>query len=153
MVFSAQAAGGARWCLETAAEHARTRQQFGRPIGQFQGVKHRLADMLVAVEQAVAVAWDAAVMIDRGAHLRAFRLVPVPAAAEDDNEPARREFAQRLEDIGQRVVRVGVIDENAELPLDGRSLQAAGHVGRIRQRGHGVAHRDADRRRRGDCRQ
>ena len=68
VVFSAQAAGGARWCLETAAEHARTRQQFGRPIGQFQGVKHRLADMLVAVEQAVAVAWDAAVMIDRGAH-------------------------------------------------------------------------------------
>ena len=63
VVFSAEAAGGARWCLETAAEHARTRQQFGRPIGQFQGVKHRLADMLVAVEQAVAVTWDAAVVV------------------------------------------------------------------------------------------
>jgi alkylation response protein AidB-like acyl-CoA dehydrogenase len=68
VVFAAEAAGGARWCLETAAEHARTRQQFGRPIGQFQGVKHRLADMLVAAEQAVAVTWDAAVMIDRYAH-------------------------------------------------------------------------------------
>jgi alkylation response protein AidB-like acyl-CoA dehydrogenase len=64
VVFSAEAAGGARWCLETAAEHARTRQQFGRPIGQFQGVKHRLADMLVAVEQAVAATWDAATVID-----------------------------------------------------------------------------------------
>ena len=68
VVFAAEAAGGARWCLETAAEHARTRQQFGRSIGQFQGVKHRLADMLVAAEQAVAVTWDAAVMIDRYAH-------------------------------------------------------------------------------------
>jgi alkylation response protein AidB-like acyl-CoA dehydrogenase len=64
VVFSAEAAGGARWCLETAAEHARTREQFGRPIGQFQGVKHRLADMLVTVEQAVAATWDAAVVAD-----------------------------------------------------------------------------------------
>ena len=51
---------GARWCLDTAADHARTRAQFGRPIGQFQGVKHRLADMLVSVEQVVAATWDAA---------------------------------------------------------------------------------------------
>ncbi|HEY4704038.1 MAG TPA: acyl-CoA dehydrogenase family protein, partial [Streptosporangiaceae bacterium] len=36
------------------------RQQFGRPIGQFQAVKHRLADMLVRVEQITALAWDAA---------------------------------------------------------------------------------------------
>ncbi len=64
VVFSAEAAGGARWCLDVAAEHARTRQQFGRPIGQFQGVKHRLADMLVAVEQAVAATWDAATVVD-----------------------------------------------------------------------------------------
>lgn len=64
VVFSAEAAGGARWCLDVAAEHARTREQFGRPIGQFQGVKHRLADMLVAVEQAVAATWDAATVVD-----------------------------------------------------------------------------------------
>jgi alkylation response protein AidB-like acyl-CoA dehydrogenase len=64
IVASAEAVGGARWCVETAAEHARTRQQFGRPIGQFQGVKHRLADMLVSVEQAVAATWDAAMAAD-----------------------------------------------------------------------------------------
>ncbi len=64
VVASAEAAGGARWCLDTAAEHARTRHQFGRPIGQFQGIKHRLADMLVAVEQAVAATWDAASALD-----------------------------------------------------------------------------------------
>jgi alkylation response protein AidB-like acyl-CoA dehydrogenase len=60
LVASAEAVGGARWCLDAAAEHARNRQQFGRPIGQFQGVKHRLADMLVRVEQSVAATWDAA---------------------------------------------------------------------------------------------
>ncbi|HMK62893.1 MAG TPA: acyl-CoA dehydrogenase [Acidimicrobiales bacterium] len=57
---AAECAGGARWCLEAAADHAIHRHQFGRPIGQFQAVKHRLADMLVAVEQVTAVAWDAA---------------------------------------------------------------------------------------------
>jgi len=64
VVLSAEAVGGARWCVDTAAEHARTREQFGRPIGQFQGVKHRLADMLVSVEQAVAATWDAALVLD-----------------------------------------------------------------------------------------
>ncbi|MGO9854157.1 MAG: acyl-CoA dehydrogenase [Acidimicrobiales bacterium] len=57
---AAESAGVARWCLETASEHAKLRVQFGRPIGQFQAVKHALADMLVAVEQCAAVAWDAA---------------------------------------------------------------------------------------------
>ncbi len=57
---AAESAGIARWCLETASEYAKVRVQFGRPIGQFQAVKHALADMLVAVEQCAAVAWDAA---------------------------------------------------------------------------------------------
>ncbi len=63
VVLSAEAVGGARWCLDSAAEHARTREQFGRPIGQFQGIKHRLANMLVSVEQAVAATWDAALVL------------------------------------------------------------------------------------------
>jgi len=64
LAASAEAVGGARWCLDTAAEYARTRHQFGRPIGQFQGVKHRLADMLLMVEQGVAATWDAALSLD-----------------------------------------------------------------------------------------
>ncbi len=64
LVAAAEAVGGARWCLEVAAEHARDRHQFGRPIGQFQGVKHRLADMLVQLEQSVAATWDAATSAD-----------------------------------------------------------------------------------------
>jgi alkylation response protein AidB-like acyl-CoA dehydrogenase len=57
---AAECAGGARWCLETATQYAKDRHQFGRPIGQFQAVKHRLADMLVSVEQVTALAWDVA---------------------------------------------------------------------------------------------
>jgi alkylation response protein AidB-like acyl-CoA dehydrogenase len=59
-LLAAECAGGSAWCVETAAQYAQVREQFGRPIGQFQGVKHRCADMLLALEQARAVAWDAA---------------------------------------------------------------------------------------------
>ena len=60
VLVSAECSGGARWCLETATQYAKDRRQFGRPIGQFQAVKHRLSDMLVSVEQVTALAWDAA---------------------------------------------------------------------------------------------
>jgi alkylation response protein AidB-like acyl-CoA dehydrogenase len=63
---AAEHAGGARWCLETASEYAKLRVQFGRPIGQFQAVKHKLANMLVEVEQITAMAWDAAEAIGSG---------------------------------------------------------------------------------------
>jgi alkylation response protein AidB-like acyl-CoA dehydrogenase len=63
-IGAAECAGGARWCLETATDYAKERRQFGRPIGQFQGIKHRLADMLVSVEQITALAWDAALAAD-----------------------------------------------------------------------------------------
>jgi alkylation response protein AidB-like acyl-CoA dehydrogenase len=57
---AAEAAGGARACTEMATEYAKVREQFGRPIGTFQAVKHHCANMLVDAEQATAVAWDAA---------------------------------------------------------------------------------------------
>jgi alkylation response protein AidB-like acyl-CoA dehydrogenase len=52
--------GIAEWCLETTVEYVKTRHQFGRPIGSFQAVKHRLADVWVEVTQARAVARYAA---------------------------------------------------------------------------------------------
>ncbi len=64
VLSAAEAAGAARWCVETASAYAKVRVQFGRPIGQFQAVKHKLADMLMAVEQSAAVAWDAAAAFD-----------------------------------------------------------------------------------------
>ncbi|WP_370531928.1 acyl-CoA dehydrogenase family protein, partial [Streptomyces venezuelae] len=60
VLLAADACGTAARAVDTAAEHARTREQFGRPIGQFQGVKHLCADMLVRLEQARALTWDAA---------------------------------------------------------------------------------------------
>lgn len=64
VLLAADACGTAAWALHTAAEHAKVREQFGRPIGRFQGVKHLCADMLVRVEQARALAWDAARALD-----------------------------------------------------------------------------------------
>lgn len=63
---AAEAAGVARWCLETAVEHAKAREQFGRPIGAFQAVKHLCAQMLETAEAVTAAAWDAASAADAG---------------------------------------------------------------------------------------
>jgi alkylation response protein AidB-like acyl-CoA dehydrogenase len=58
--LAAEQAGAARACLEASAAYARERHQFGRPIGSFQAVKHKCADMLVKVELAQAAATEAA---------------------------------------------------------------------------------------------
>ncbi|MBM3673878.1 MAG: acyl-CoA dehydrogenase [Actinobacteria bacterium] len=60
VLFAAEAVGASQWCVDTAAAYARDRHQFGRPIGQFQGVKHRCANMLARTELARAAVWDAA---------------------------------------------------------------------------------------------
>jgi alkylation response protein AidB-like acyl-CoA dehydrogenase len=60
LLAGAEALGVADWCVRTAADYAAVRVQFGRPIGQFQAVKHRCADMLVTLEAARAAVWDAA---------------------------------------------------------------------------------------------
>lgn len=57
---AAEAAGVARWCLETAVDHAKVREQFGQKIGAFQAVKHLCAEMLETAEAVTAAAWDVA---------------------------------------------------------------------------------------------
>ncbi|MGH7823501.1 MAG: acyl-CoA dehydrogenase family protein, partial [Candidatus Binatia bacterium] len=51
--------GGAQRCLEMATDYAKTRLQFGRPIGSYQAIKHKCADMLVLVEFAKSAAYAA----------------------------------------------------------------------------------------------
>ena len=58
-VLAAEAAGLASETTQQAAEYAKVRHQFGRPIATFQAVKHHCANMLVAAELATAAAWDA----------------------------------------------------------------------------------------------
>ncbi len=60
VILAAEAIGVAQWCVDTASEYAKVRVQFGRPIGQFQAVKHRCAEMLARTELARAAVWDAA---------------------------------------------------------------------------------------------
>ncbi len=66
--LSAEKVGGAQKVLEMAVEYAKVRVQFGRPIGSFQAIKHKCADMLLEVESAKSAAyygmWCAAEMND-----------------------------------------------------------------------------------------
>ncbi|MFN8026858.1 MAG: acyl-CoA dehydrogenase family protein [Acidimicrobiia bacterium] len=66
VLSAAEAAGIGRACTEQAVECAKVREQFGRPIGSFQAIKHHTADMLVDAELAAAAAWDASRDIERG---------------------------------------------------------------------------------------
>ncbi len=63
-LLSAEAIGVARWATDTASQYAKIREQFGRPIGQFQAIKHKCAEMIADTERATAAVWDAARAID-----------------------------------------------------------------------------------------
>ncbi|TAM90594.1 MAG: acyl-CoA dehydrogenase [Jatrophihabitans sp.] len=64
VVQAAENAGAARHCLDTTVAYSRQRVQFGRPIGGFQALKHRMADMYVRVEAAESAAFAAAAAAD-----------------------------------------------------------------------------------------
>ncbi|KOG89289.1 acyl-CoA dehydrogenase, partial [Streptomyces varsoviensis] len=59
IALAAEQAGGAQRVLDMSVEYAKLRVQFGRPIGSFQAIKHKCADMLVEVESARAAAYHA----------------------------------------------------------------------------------------------
>ena len=60
VALSVEAIGIARWCLEATVDHLKTRVQFGKPIGTFQALQHRAADLAVMLESAAATASYAA---------------------------------------------------------------------------------------------
>jgi alkylation response protein AidB-like acyl-CoA dehydrogenase len=59
ILLAAEQIGAAERCLELTVEYAKSRVQFGRPIGSFQALKHRMADLYVAIAAARAVVSDA----------------------------------------------------------------------------------------------
>ena len=86
----AEAVGTMQEMHETTLEYLKTRQQFGRPIGQFQVLQHRSVDMLVALEQARSMAMFAAVM-----------------AGEADATERRRAIAAAKAQIGRSGRQIG----------------------------------------------
>ena len=60
VALAAEQVGAAQKCLDMSVEYARLRVQFGRPIGSFQAIKHKCADMLLEVESARSAAYYAA---------------------------------------------------------------------------------------------
>ena len=64
--IAAQALGIAQRCLDEAIEYVNERRQFGQPIGEFQAVRHTIADMGLKVENARRLTYDAAARLDRG---------------------------------------------------------------------------------------
>jgi len=66
IALAAEQVGGAQRCLDMSVEYAKEREQFGRPIGSFQAIKHKCADMMIAVESARSALYYAACIADDG---------------------------------------------------------------------------------------
>jgi alkylation response protein AidB-like acyl-CoA dehydrogenase len=100
VILAADMVGAAEWQLQTTAEYARTRVQFDRPIGFFQAVKHPLVDMMVMIDEARSLVYD--------------------AACAFDHEPANAELFARMAKSSA---------SDAAIHCSGRSVQLHGGIG------------------------
>ncbi|MCP3982846.1 MAG: acyl-CoA/acyl-ACP dehydrogenase [bacterium] len=83
VALAAEQIGGAQRCLEMAVEYAKERVQYGRPIGSFQAIKHKCADMMVKIESARSVVYFAAcVAAEQGDELALAASMAKAAASE-----------------------------------------------------------------------
>lgn len=93
-------AGIAAELLDRTCEYVGEREQFGRPIGSFQAVKHRLADVLVAVERARSAARYAAAQLDEGVEVAELAVAVAAAVCSDAALHAAQEAIQLHGGIG-----------------------------------------------------
>ncbi|WP_107489513.1 acyl-CoA dehydrogenase, partial [Streptomyces sp. rh34] len=100
VLLAADACGTAARSLDTAVAHASVREQFGRPIGAFQAVKHLCADMLVRLEQARALTWDAARAADEKPEVRGLTAALAAAVAPQAAYACAKDAIQILGGIG-----------------------------------------------------
>jgi alkylation response protein AidB-like acyl-CoA dehydrogenase len=99
-LYAVEAAAVASWCSVSAAEYARTRHQFGRPIGSFQAVKHLCAGLLCRAERAAALAWDAARAADEAPQEHPLAAAAAAALALDAAVDNAKDCIQVLGGIG-----------------------------------------------------
>ncbi len=99
-LFAAEAAAVAGWCTRTAAKYAAFRQQFGRPIGAFQAVKHLCASMACRAESAAVLAWDAVRAVDDGPAGLALPAAAAAAFCLDAGVEVAKDCVQVLGGIG-----------------------------------------------------
>ena len=83
VTLAAEALGGAQACLDRTVAYARERVQFGRAIGSFQAYKHRLADMMIEIEQARSAVYWAACAADEGSDEAALAVHAAKSFAAD----------------------------------------------------------------------
>jgi alkylation response protein AidB-like acyl-CoA dehydrogenase len=100
----AEGIGLARTVLDVTADYLRTRKQFGQPIGRFQALAHRMADLAIRYEQAQSLLWAAAMKLDGADGARALDAAQVMAH-------------RALRAIGQEAIQlhggIGMTDEYA----------------------------------------
>ena len=94
--LAAEQVGAAERCLEMTVEYSKSRVQFGRPIGSFQALKHRMADMYVLVESGRSAAYAAIADLDR----------PVTAETTLDLESARIHCSQMFRSVVSETVQM-----------------------------------------------
>ena len=95
VLLAADAFGGAWKLVEMATEYSRTREQFGQPIAHFQSIKHRLADMALAVEPARGLFWFAAHAFDH-----------MPEESEPAAAHAKSHLTERFMQVARDAVEV-----------------------------------------------
>lgn len=116
----ADALGGMERAVDLTADYLRTRKQFGRPIGSFQAIQHRMADLLVEVEQARSATWNLA------AHLDApDRELHVAATKSLVGRVARRVAEEMIQLHGG----IGMTEEYDAAPLARRLIAADARFG------------------------
>jgi acyl-CoA dehydrogenase len=117
-MLACEQSGGASWCLDDAVAYAKTRVQFGRPIGSFQATKQKAADLLIQVESARSAAVAAAQAA--AGHL---------AARGGGGEPPS---AGRLPDLPELAVVASVAKvycSDAYVRVAGENIQIHGGIG------------------------
>lgn len=97
---AAEASGVARWCLDTAVAYAKVREQFGKPIGSFQAIKHLCSEMLETAEAVTAAAWDAACAADGAEEQWSFAVDVAQAICFDGAVEVAESCVQVLGGIG-----------------------------------------------------